>query len=211
MDLYKYCKREHLPTKGGSSIRVGTLFDYRRTDKYGELTSDSHEGSMKVSGEVSGIDARTIAKYPILQGLMNVEGEGKVGRVVFEDCTIESDDLYLFSAALTYSREDHLRWYEAEGYDACYRIHSPRSFFRAVTRCFSGSEMFLGVHPVRYAESVLPSESLHPSIVKRQVQHFAQREARAIWTPGHRLVLEPITLRVNHLYRYCETFAVLKM
>jgi hypothetical protein len=41
---------ESLLTDG--SLRIGTLYEYRKTDKYGELVGDADEGTKRLDGRI---------------------------------------------------------------------------------------------------------------------------------------------------------------
>lgn len=97
MELYKYCKREHVPLKGTSGLlRIGTLYDYKKTDKYGEFVSDMHEGSKLISGTAMDLNANNFHLYPGLRGLINLDGGGSIGRVEVSNCTLMCPDMYIF-------------------------------------------------------------------------------------------------------------------
>lgn len=111
MELYKYCKREHVPLKGTSGLlRIGTLYDYKKTDKYGEFVSDMHEGSKLISGTAMDLNANNFHLYPGLRGLINLDGGGSIGRVEVSNCTLMCPDMYIFSTSREYSRSEHERW-----------------------------------------------------------------------------------------------------
>jgi asparagine synthetase A len=53
MELFKYCKAEHadsMLTYG--SARIGTLYDWRHSGKYGEWVSDTSEGHTVLTGNL---------------------------------------------------------------------------------------------------------------------------------------------------------------
>jgi hypothetical protein len=104
VELYKYCRQTHLhKLEVRGELRVGTLFDYRRTDKYGELTSDETEGTKKLGGSISELNAHNAHLYPGLAGLMQVEGEGKIGQLTVQNHTVGVGDLLVFSTSARYS------------------------------------------------------------------------------------------------------------
>lgn len=211
MELYKYCKRDHLPLRGSScSVRVGTLHDYRNTEKYGELISDIHEGSKIISGTVANLSKKNIHQYPNLGGIIELGESGSIGSLVMTNCTIISENMFIFSAAQEYSRSEHERWYEEEGYDACYRIHSARLFFREISRALGSRGQFIGFAPVHYVESFdLSSPNIHPALVKRQSKHHSQREVRAIWRPTDGAEVKGVLLGNTSIGRYCTTHHII--
>ena len=205
MELYKYCKRAHVPLNGtGGALRIGTLYDYRKTDKYGELTSDVHEGRKQTSGTALHLNAENIHLYPVLENLINIGASGRVGKLEVSNCTVGCPNMFVFSASQEYSRSEHERWHEEEGYDACYRINSARLFFREISRVLGVRGRFLGFAPVHYVESFdLSSPDIHPALVKRQLIHQGQQEVRAIWQFGDGVEAKPLDLTKTNVGWYC--------
>ena len=186
------------------AVLIGTLFDFRKTDKYGELIADRHEGTKHISGTAADLDATNTHLYPGLNGLINISGGGKVGQISVSNCTVACGNLFVFSTAQEYSREEHERWYAAEGYDACYRIHSARLFFREISRVLGVRGKFLGFAPMHYAKTLdLSAPDVHPAWVKRQMVHQSQQEVRALWQPGEDIEIKPILLPETEVGRYC--------
>jgi hypothetical protein len=73
MQLYKYCRGEHFRAlKERGVVRIGTLADFRRTDRYGELTGDALEGSKSPNAMVfsasSQYDIETHRRWKELEG-----------------------------------------------------------------------------------------------------------------------------------------------
>ena len=205
MELFKYCKRAHVPivhSKG--AVLIGTLFDFRKTDKYGELIADQHEGSKAISGTATNLNAINVHLYPGLKGLINLSSGATIGQINVSNYTVSCQNMFVFSAAQEYSLEEHRRWYAAEGYDACYRIHSARLFFRELSRVLGTRGTFVGFKPIHYAETFdLSASDVHPALVKRQTLHQSQQEVRALWQPANDVEVEPILLPETAVGVYC--------
>ena len=205
MELFKYCKRAHVPlahSKG--AVLVGTLFDFQKTDKYGELVADLHEGSKSISGTATNLNSANVHLYPGLKGLVSVGSGATIGRINVANYTVSCQNMFVFSTAQKYSREEHERWYAAEGYDACYRISSARLFFRELSRVLGARGKLVGVEPIHYAETLdLSASDIHPALVKRQMLHQSQQEVRALWQPAEGMDVEPILLAETAVGLYC--------
>ena len=63
MELFKYCKSEHMASMmDRGSARLGTLFDWRKSEKYGELVSDTSEGHTTLTGNLIFFDTTFVNK-----------------------------------------------------------------------------------------------------------------------------------------------------
>lgn len=206
MELFKYCRREHmLALKDTGAVRVGSLSDFRKTDRYGELVSDDYEGSKKLAGTISNLNSENVHQYPGLKGLISIEGGGSVGLLTVTDFVHSVPDLLIFSAAKEYSEAAHRLWADSEGYDSCYRINSPRLFFRAITAALGDQYEFLGFAEVHYADEIdiaTPQAGIHPALVKRHTGYADQAEVRALWAPRNTANVEPVILGRSRAFLY---------
>lgn len=216
MELFKFCRHEHLLSmKNSGSVRIGTLSDYRKTDKHGELISDEFEGSKRMSGSISNINSENAHKYPGLEGLVKVEsGGGMTGQLTFNNCVFSVPDLLIFSATKEYSQQIHELWDKNEGYNSCYKIISPRLFFRAISEALGSNYNFLGFAEVHYADEIdiaSPQAGIHPALVKRHAGYADQAEIRAIWQPVNANAedIEPIVLQQSGGSRYITSHRIL--
>ena len=206
MELFKFCRHEHmLSMKNAGSVRIGSLSDYRKTDKYGELVSDNFEGSKRLAGTISNINSENAHQYPGLEGLIGIEGGSTIGQLTVTNFVRSVPDLLIFSAAKEYSEETHKRWAESEGYDSCYRIISPRLFFRAISKVLGPEYKFLGFADVHYSDEIDIASShagIHPALVKPPAGYADQAEVRAIWQPINNVNVEPILLQRSRASLY---------
>jgi hypothetical protein len=213
VELYKYCRETHLRSlEENGALRLGTLSDYRKTDRYGELTADEREGTKKLGGSIVELNAHNAHMYPGLAGLIKVKGEGKFRQLTVKNSTVQSRDLLVFSTSARYSEEAHKKWLESEGYDACYRITSARLFFRAVTEALGPQYGFLGFGRVIYAEEfdiAAIQAAVHPALVKRHSRYIEQDEVRTLWKPTDGKNVEPVLLDASSANLYVVRHRVL--
>ncbi len=72
MELYKYCQLDHmLAMKERGAVRVGALFDYRKTESHGEMVADGHEDNKVMSGTIHNLTPETLDKYPGLDRIVS--------------------------------------------------------------------------------------------------------------------------------------------
>jgi hypothetical protein len=216
MELYKYCTSKNFDlVKSRGGVRIGSLSDYRRTDKYGELVGDALEGTKNISATVQDMRYADQRRFPGLRGIFELGPRGRTVGSWFNNVTVSSPDVLVFSASEVYDKETHALWRESAVYDVCYQIHSAKLFFRALTRALGDNYRFFGFGPVVYAKEFDAREqrsATHPAFVKRQEAHFTQREVRAVWVvmPGHTVEsrkLEPQTLEKSEAYKYVSHYA----
>lgn len=215
--FYKYCKSIHWRSmEQRGCLRVGTLYDYRRADKFGELVTDSMEGTKVLSGSVS-VTPETEGDFPSLKGILKHTGApgARAANITMQGVKIRDfSDCMIFSAALEYSVAAHQRWFEAEGYDACYRIFVPRLFSQAITEGLgAGFRLFDGA-PITYADELdiaTMAAAVPPMYVKRHTgAYLDQAEFRAVWKPLIPTpLLEPTTFNETRAKHYVELHAML--
>lgn len=212
MELFKYCSKNNwLKMRETGCVRIGTLYDYRKPAKYGELTSDELEGTKRLAGSISDLNATTIESYPILKGLIHIEGAGKIGTMTVSNFKMTTPNLLVFSASNEYSDGAHTLWSTLEGYDCCYRIASPRLFFRSISDALGPSYKFLGFAGIHYSDEIdlaSPEANIHPALVKRKAGYADQAEVRAIWQPPDSNSAEPIVLEQTRARLYTSEHRV---
>jgi hypothetical protein len=196
--------------KGG--LRVGTLFDYRNRGKYGEMSSDKNEGRTEITGNIIFYDYKHISSI-LVKSSVNTTGKGENQLRHFKNETLYTDNLYTFSAASAYTEEDHKKWYEKEGYDACYLIHSARLFFRAISMEIDIGN-FVCFGPIHYFDETKSNQifegHFHPALIKNRV-FGSQFEVRALWSPKlSSTEIDPIIIKNSNANKYCSPFRVIQ-
>lgn len=196
------------------SARIGTLFDWRKTSEYGELISDSNEAHTMLTGNLGFYDT-TFINSLIVDSWVGPEENRATTGVPFRNEAVRAENHYAFSASTTYSERDHQRWYELEGYDACYRIHSARLFFKALTRSteLSALAQFVCAAPIHYFDESLPNNvfrgTFHPALIKRST-FGGQFEFRALWKPKTAAaVIEPVLVFSSRAKLYVSSHVIL--
>lgn len=194
------------------SVRIGTLYDWRKSNRYGEMVCDGSEGILAYDGNLIFYDPRYRSALKVDSQVTMIYGrEGPIRQI--RHTHIESLDAFTFCAASTYSEQDHEDWRRHEGYDACYRINDPDGFFKAISKAFRKKAQFAMWRKVYYyagdAGNTIVDGAFHPALLKRQ-EYGSQDEIRAIWIPkGHKNAISPLTLLVPDAVRFCERFKVL--
>lgn len=220
MELFKYTRREHFDSLSNSgAIRIGTLFDFRNTDRYGNQVGDQREGHAKFGGNFLNIRPgnNLVSHHPALQGLVKI-GEGvHIENLVLNDINVQSENLYIFSTVGSFTEEAMRRWHSdpSARYNCCYRILSARLFFREISSHLRETADFLGFGEVHYYDDTkqidLHSQisHLHPAQLKGGVNYDHQAEIRAFWRPRSRSPIEPLVISPTGLRRYvCQHFVV---
>lgn len=212
MELYKYCKTEHLEkllSSGG--LRLGTLFDWRKNEKHGELVYDECEGYIQLKGDIVFYDYRFIEDQRHI-GTVNVQSVGENQVRHFKNEVLHTCDMYSFSCSMNYSEMDHRRWYELEGYDACYVIHSPRLFFRAISKELMDANFRLQA-PVIYFDNSASKNVFegffHPALLKN-INFQDQNEFRGLWKPfDTESDISPRIIERSDAHKYCSEYRMI--
>jgi len=212
MELYKYCKREHMDlllNKG--SLRLGTLFDWRKRNQYGEMVFDESDGYTKITGNIVFYDHSFVSDNLVVS-TVSVEGSGTNELRHFKNELLQTNDFYTFSATMNYSESDHNNWYENEGYDACYVISFPKLFFRAISAQLPDATFRLSA-PALYidetASNTVFRDTFHSALLKN-IKFFSQREFRALWKPNDvQKSISPRIIGNSSAYKYCSKYRVL--
>ena len=219
MELYKLCKFEHFKLlQMSGTLRIGTLYDYRREDDLGKQVGDAAEGIMRnVWGSLPYADATTLESVPLLQSFFGRSGLGPVRNLRFEGCEVFSPNLYIFSSSDFYDQNAHDEWHRDPDarYDACYQISSARLFFRAISNVLSTRADFLGYEAVQYHVPEVPIDvhseiaGTHPALLKSVASYSHQAEVRAAWSPRGHSDIQPFFVDVPEVRKYCSMYKLL--
>ena len=214
MKLYKYCSKVHGSAfLSNGSLRIGTLYDFRDTEKYGVQVADRHEGTKKLAGTTNNLDTESQKAYPMLAGLINIEGKGTVGTLTVANHVVESPDLFVFSCATYYLLDAHVLWNEHESYDFCYCIWAPEMFFLAISAALGSEYEFLAAGSVQYSDELDyfgANADIHPAFVKRATDFSTQSEFRAIWKLGEpKDGLSPFILHSSFAHKFAAQHAAI--
>lgn len=183
-------------------FRIGTLYDYRRVERYPEPIGDSGEGKTVVEDTVvrrtfaTGKDFESTSwvlrqSFGIEAGATNFTFENSGASTSIE---MRDHFLYCFSEAPTRAA--------AGGYDACVEIRNPPRFIELLSRA---SGLVCGVGgpyaPFGFEKCIYAERRSKPSTYRADVQRAIllkpprfqhQREWRCIWSFGSRSPIEPL-------------------
>lgn len=195
--LYKFMTRHwaNEMVRNGS-IRIGTLFDYGDTEKYGSAIGDELEGHREYFSVIAG--TKTLGELNSLEAMpFRFEGVDP-SRIKFTNLTVSVNaprpNLYLFSASSNDSLEAQERINAdnaaagRDPYDSCVEITSALRFFSELTRFMTTQARAIpqAKGMCTYADHRIDFNApaahwrVMPAMVKR-VEHSYQSEYRALW------------------------------
>lgn len=192
------------------AVRLGSLSDYRRQEKHGDMVADPSEGSKRIDGHIKHFSPSNRHLYPTMDRFF---GPG----ASFTDLTmigvkVVSPDCLIFSASLSYSEAVHRHWHKVEGYDACYRIDDTFLFANAISDALGPNFPTLRIGLVDYIDGediASPDGGRHPAFVKPR-RFAAQDELRVAWMPAAPTrALDPHLIERSLAFRFCSPVAVL--
>jgi hypothetical protein len=185
-DLYKYLKRSYaddLITRG--TVRIGTLYEYRKIDLKNTARTDFMEGSQifRVEGSIS--TSRPSAGLDYIRRFTNFQGSELSGDNAFVH-EIGSPDCYLYCTTSSFDE----RAMSEFGDDACVRIIDPHAFFEIITAELARRALVKSAAVVAeciYGPKSQPFTSDNPGKLAgwrlKPMAHAHQREVRAMWIP----------------------------
>lgn len=192
MRIYKYLpKRFAEPFARQGAIKIGTLYEYRDTERYNAAVADQDEGASHTKLELQGggevdlskqsPEADFFRKYILTPeqqhvGLRMVLGDG--ARLIVSS---NSEDLYVFCASTVFSLTT-MAEFES---DACIEISNALSFVKALSHTIRHKARLLACAEVKYlarTTDYTAPHQLHPAVMK-DPQYEYQREWRALWQP----------------------------
>ncbi|MBA7573477.1 hypothetical protein ES708_15275 [subsurface metagenome] len=207
--FYKYINNKYVNdffTHG--KIRVGTLYEYRNTEKYGTIIGDKDEGTKSKYMELTKSNvtseeqlpdfARRIAKFDL--------GEGNTAH--FKNCVFEerqdSPDCFIYSMCNTYDQAIMHRL----DYDTCIKIEQPDEFFTALSRSLRHKATFEGYFSCIYTNrrrKYNEVDDSRPALIKDPV-YKSQCEVRAIWMPKKKTRIKHLILNCKKAVKYCRIY-----
>ncbi|WP_268809511.1 hypothetical protein [Vibrio parahaemolyticus] len=216
MALYKYVKKEHLDaffTKG--SVKIGSLYEYRKVEHYGTVIGDDAEGyyhtelSQNGTYEVDLAESSPEADF-FRQHLLRPDQQHLKTKIIMEDgakiiSRTNSPDLYIYCVTSEFNRQVMKDF----GCDSCIEIRRPELFFRALSKQIRHKADFEIVTGITYGDKnthyKTPHE-VHPAL-KKGDNYAYQKEVRAIWTPKKE-IKQPLFVDVPKAIRACSVFPV---
>lgn len=213
--LFKYLPKRYLDaflTCG--SLKIGTLYEYRRTEAYGEVIGDKDEGLHKTElflpggGEIDLASNSPEAEYFRKYVLRPDQQDSKV-KIILEDgarlvAHSNSQDLYIYCVTSEYSSSVMKEF----GCDACLEIVRPTEFFQAISRKIRHKAKFNGLGEIEYMDKTAhytQPHTIHPAAMKDEKYEY-QKEWRAIWVP-EKAPRQPLFINVPRAIRHCRPYA----
>ena len=211
MEIFKYTRQKYKQAAlERGSIRLGTLFDYRKTESHGIQIGDEREGRITLEGTLENLTHEHTEGHSALERLVKLGPGATIGKLVVSNLRLESENLFVFSTSSAFSELALLEWNKDPHarYDSCYQINSARLFFKAISQAISDRATFLGFGSVHYYDSSAPIQlasplaRLHPGQLKGGITHGHQIEIRAFWRPIEPTAIEPMSIEIPELRKY---------
>jgi hypothetical protein len=215
MRLYKYLQKKYLDAfflRG--SLKVGTLYEYRAIEHYGDVIGDRNEGlhktelSLPGGGEIDlGSNSREADFFR--KHVLRPDQQNSKVKIVLEDgarliAHSNSQDLYIYCTSSVYDPIVMKQF----GCDSCLEITDPEAFFRIISHRIRHKGKFDGFGPVHYQSKYThytQPHQLHPAIMKEPEFEY-QQEWRAIWVPN-KTPRSPLFISVPKAVRYCRPYS----
>lgn len=206
--LYKYLRKEHAEKLLKYGVfRIGTLFDYRNMEKYGDIIGD-HEEGMKVTHLAVDKEYWTPHTQPDFS--KSFFDLSKNSGIEMSGFTLRKNEKSLNCFIFSTTEQFDSKAMEAFGYDACIEIKSPKSFFNTLSKCFRHKGTYVGAFKCAYTErkkSYLKQNNTHPALIK-EPSYAGQTEVRTIWDPIKRPI-KPKIIKCKKAIKYCKLYCSL--
>lgn len=196
------------------SLKIGTLYEYRRIEHYGNVVGDIDEGLHKTElvlpggGEVDLATSTPEAEFFRQHVLRPDQRDAKV-KIILEDgarliAHSNSPDRYIYCMTSEYD-EKVMRQF---GCDACLEITRPQEFFETISRKMRHKGKFEGAGAIQYMNKqthYLRPHRVHPAIMKDTAYEY-QKEWRALWVP-FTPPRQALFIDVPRAIRHCRPYA----
>lgn len=213
--LYKFLPKRYLEAfLNRGCLKIGTLYEYRKIEDYGNVIGDKNEGLHKTElflpggGEIDLASNSLEAEYFRKHVLRPDQQDAKV-KIVLEDgarliAHSNSQDLYIYCMSSEYNPSVMKEF----GCDACLEIFRPNEFFEAISRKIRHKAEFNELGPIKYMDKTThysQPHTIHPAAMK-DVEYDYQNEWRAIWVP-EKAPRQPLFINVPRAIRHCRPHA----
>ncbi len=211
MALFKYIKKEHLDaffSKG--SLKIGSLYEYRKVEQYGDVVGDIKEGINETvferpeTYEIDLSDQSPESNF--FRERFDIKGPGiKIlmpagSKIISRD---HSPDFYIYCVTTEFSIDAM----NAFGCDSCIEIINPELFLHSISKKIRHKASFEGGAPVTYCNKVTNYSSpppAHPALMK-SIEYSYQKEFRWLWRPNKE-IKSPIYIDVPKSVRACRIY-----
>jgi hypothetical protein len=213
--LYKYLSKKYLEAfLQRGSLKIGTLYEYRKTEEYGNVIGDKDEGLHKTELALSGggeIDLATSSPEAefFRTYILRPDQRHLKTKIVMADgarlvAHSNAPDLYIYCMTSEYN-ETVMKEF---GCNACLEISRPTEFFAAISHTIRHKGRFDGFGPIQYMDKTtnyLKPHRVHPAAMKDN-EYAYQKEWRAIWIPAKQ-PCQPLFVDVPRAIRHCSPHA----
>jgi len=134
--LFKYMKKEHADKLFNSGeLHIGTLYDFRDEEKYGQKRGDEGEGKKEICEHINDITVKDSSQSNRLSDFskqyIRIEDTAKNTRLV--NVTVselhDSPDCYIYCMSKNFDE----RLYEKFQADVCVKLKSPYKFVHSIS------------------------------------------------------------------------------
>lgn len=210
MSLFKYQPKEYVKgffSKG--NLKIGTLYEYRKIEIYGNAIGDDAEGIISTDFELPnggtihmGQDSREAEFLRSIPGLSELPSGVKIvmakgAKIIDQN---HSPDAYIFCTTAEF---DPNVMKEFGG--ACFEIVQPEKFFKIISRAIRHQAILVGTAPITYRSRQTDWErphTVHGSMIKAD-KYAYQKEVRTLWNPLKESV-KPLFIKVPDAIKYCR-------
>lgn len=203
--LFKHMRAEHAEAALRMGVvRVGTLFDFRRTEHFGHDIGDAVEGYR-------------IDEYPkdVTFGAANQPDWSKQSFKLAPGASLQiqshgirhkitSDNYWIFS--LSESMDDVVGRRMCPEYDACIEVIDAHSFIACVSAALPAGVRFEGLFRCIYeprSQSGDARARVHPALLKNRDYEY-QQEVRAVWSIANQQLIQPTNIMHLTLTSCCR-------
>jgi hypothetical protein len=197
---------------GDGSVRVGTLYDFRRIESLGSERGDANEG-VRISltdGKAGVVDGPELPWF-VRQTLQIPSGV----KIQFEEGAVllvhqNAPDMYVFCTCKNFEKSLMKRFG-----GACVEIRDTTQYFRAITAALDGwtsdgVRRISGfqVAPCQYVEreQTWPNVIPYDPVFRKPPEYAHQAEVRAVWATPLTSIM-PINLVVPEIREWCRRIA----
>ncbi|WP_336242100.1 hypothetical protein [Enterobacter cloacae] len=214
MPLYKYIKKKDLLSFFSTgSLKIGTMYDYRKVETYGSVIGDQKEGyyetvlskpeAFKFNLATDSAESRLFKGFFGSEPNPDVELSFSAGtELIIRD---NSPDLYLYCMSKEFNY-DVMKQFEC---DCCIVIENPTAFIKEVSRVIRHKAEYIGINSVVYGNKrthYTTPHDVHPSLMKEEI-YAPQKEVRAAWIPKGQ-IQGPLFVNVRKAIKYCKQIKI---
>ncbi|HHA1409439.1 TPA: hypothetical protein ACOEL2_002079 [Enterobacter hormaechei subsp. xiangfangensis] len=189
MRLYKYIKKEHLDSFFSQGrVKIGSLYEYRNVEQYGNVIGDHMEGAFETILDRSGpydIDLSTDSIESLLfrQNLDIDRRDIKItveagASIAFRQ---ESPDFYIYCVTTDFN-QNVMKEFDC---DCCIEIINPELFFKALSEKIRHKAQWQLASKIAYRSKYTSYTQPHKfhQVITKSPEYAYQNELRGIWKP----------------------------